>query len=421
MRMNKIGGIGLFQDLFTEKAKNIKECYRRLVPDLTGTAWKYESKGIGQGGLPKYNATDGPPKYGPTEVGRKIFDNIEDYLINQIGEDALNYVVKCSNFYAAEEPVIVRKTKKNRYVFEPCELGRENQRWRCGDATAKAAWKPITKWHVLLVFAIQLRAGAKRLSSPLTMWVGYDDCADHVVKANVSQKQYISILRYLSFALPKDSATLGRDGKPFKTRKVKPWLDKLQKRARELYDPSQELGADEMCVLCKSMFCSIKQRNTTKPKRIHIKVYGLGDCNGGYLLAWKVYEGAGSGTLKEIIVDDLFPVQYSHQKKVVTLDNYFSSHNVSHGMMQQHGAHTITTCSLSKRKVENANDIDETDFPFIQQSNSVAKGLRRGFLLSAKTNVNVDSNTSYTKWAKLWNDTKLLGCVASNPFNHKCI
>jgi hypothetical protein len=414
-KTNKDGGVHLFDELFEGKKQKIKEAREKLRPDLSKTPWSYENKGIPSGGLPKYVAGSIPPTYGPQGGGHTIFDGVEDCFINQVGDKAIDYVVKCTNYYASEEPVKLVKKMRNRILYKPCTLGEPGQVWRCGNAAAKAVWKRITKWHVLMVFAVQLRAGCKRLATPLTLWVNYDDVSDEFVKKHVSKEVYLSVLKFLSFSMPADAAKLGRDGRPFKTRKVKTFLDILQQRARELYDPSQELGADEMCVLCKSRYCAIKQRNTTKPKRIHIKVYGLGDCNSGYLLAWKVYEGKGSGTLKEIIVDDMFPSEYAFQKRVCTLDNYFSGHPLSHGFMVQHGVYTVSTCKLSSRDSVKTDSINETDFPFMAQSSSTSKGLRRGFLLSAKATVKIDKNKSYTKRAKIWNDTKLVGII------HNCM
>lgn len=48
----------------------------------------------------------------------------------------------------------------------------------------------------------------------------------------------------------------------------------------------------------KSKFCNMKQRNPSKPMRIHIKNYGIGDCNGGYLFGWYGFYGCNKMNIK---------------------------------------------------------------------------------------------------------------------------
>ena len=145
-------------------------------------------------------STGRPPKWGPKGDANIINDGVEDCFIKMFGESTLQYIEDCTNWYAAGQAVKVVKKTKNRVIFRPCEEGSPGQRWRCGDKDDVDNWKPITRWHILMVFAIQLRAGAKRLRSAKTLWMDYDDIQDDVVVKHVSKKAYLAVLQMLCFA-----------------------------------------------------------------------------------------------------------------------------------------------------------------------------------------------------------------------------
>jgi DNA polymerase III epsilon subunit-like protein len=407
-RLNKTGGMFTWSSYQQSKTKAVQAARLRLRPDLSTTPWEYVGDTTPSTGMPP--PTGQQPMWGPKGDAAVIHENIEDYFLMYL-EDTLQDVAEWTNYYAAEQPVKVIFKSKNRTLFQPCELGDDGQRWRCGARAAHEAWEPITKWHVVMVFGILLRGGSNRCRSIKELWGTYDNIGDELVREHCTKKHFLHVLQYLVCA---DFRSLDRttEGKPTKLAKVKPILDKIQCRYRSLWDMSQRGCIDEATVLCKSRYCSFKQRNPQKPKRIHIKVYVLGCAESTYLCSFVVYEGAGSGTVADIIVNKLIPAEYSGMSKVITMDNFFTGHDVTHGLYKSHLMYHVGTVVLRDRKDKTQSAIKESDFPFRSLPAPTSAALPRGYSQVAKTTVRCPEQVDhpqYTKHATLLKDTKAIG------------
>ena len=121
-----------------------------------------------------------------------------------------------------------------------------------------------------MVVGVLLRAGSNRDRSINQLWGNYDNVGDDVVQRHCSKPQFEMVMKFIVCA-DYSNLEITADGKPTKLCKVNPILNILQEKFRSLYDMSQRGCIDEACVLCKSRYCSLKQRNPAKPKRIHIK------------------------------------------------------------------------------------------------------------------------------------------------------
>ena len=75
--------------------------------------------------------------------------------------------------------------------------------------------------------------------------------------------------------------------------KIEPFINSLIKRFNECYTPTSFLSIDEMIIGFKGRFMYI-QFNQTKPKKYHIKAFGLTDSSSGYVLNLLVYFGANT-------------------------------------------------------------------------------------------------------------------------------
>ena len=265
-------------------------------------------------------------------------------------------------------------------------------------------------------------AGATRASTPLAMWVDYENCYDPSVADHVSKEHFLYIMKWLAFAdyddLQEEEFT-DKDGNT-KTRmvpdaKVAPFLDLLQQRFRDIWDMGQCVTVDEACCKSKSRYCTFKQRNPAKPIRMHIKIYVAACSQTAYLHSFCVYKGAGSGSTAKIIVDDLFDPEWKGTSKVLFMDNYFADHDLQFQLHDKHGAFCVTTVSLPSRGDEAQAKIDGTKYPFRAPPKSVSSSLERGFTERAESK-HTTAHGEYTSCATLWMDTKLLG-VKSNCLN----
>ena len=254
------------------------------------------------------------------------------------------------------------------------------------------------------------------MSTPIKLWVDYDNMGDQFTRALVSKKKFLMVMRYLCFA-DYDNLEMeqvpGKDGGPPTTKmvkdaKVKPFLEMLQSRFPKLWDMPQTITGDEACCKSKSKYCGFKQWNPVKPMRIHIKIYVYACSETGFLHSFLVYKGAGSGSTEEIMVDQLWDKKWDNQAKVVVLDNYFAGDSLQHGMFEKHGAHTISTVSLKSRMDTKQEKISKTDFPFPKLKTSVEKALPRGTSIIAHTERET-SKGKYDCHGAVWADTKVLG------------
>ena len=406
------GGMQSWIDFNESKQKAIKQTRELLRPDLSDTPWSYVEGEQGNSGMPP--PTGSQPRWGPKGRAAAVPDKVEDYFL-MFWDVALETMATWTNCYAAEQPVKILGRSKNRVRYTPCDLGSPGQQWRCGTAEDKLNWEPTTKWEIAMVFAVLMRGAAKRCRSILELWSNYDDVGDPLVRDHCCKSKFLRVLRYIACC---DYTTLerGPDGSPTKLCKIKPIMDIVQRKFRDLFDMSQAGCIDEATATCKSRYCGIKQRNAQKPKRIHIKVYCLGCAETAYLCAFSVYGGKGSGTLAEIVCDQLMPTEYSGHSKIVTMDNYFTGHDVTHGLFAKHKAYHVGTVSLRARQDKSQAAISHNHFPFRAVSQSVADAVPRGFVLSAKATVDCpEQGMPYEKHAKLVKDTKLIG-LTHNAF-----
>ena len=286
--------------------------------------------------------------------------------------DLLDDVASWVNTYAAVQPVQLVKDSKVKNTFTPCEPGAPGQRYRCGGETDKAKWDadPVIGWHVLLCVGVLVRASALRHKTPAAMFVECDTLADPLVKALVCRDKYDRVMRFLVFADYSDlDSTVGPDGKARLTKlaKIKPFLDRLRDRFEARWDVGQCVTVDKACCKSKSRYCPFKQRNASKPIRIHIKIFCANCSETGYLFGFNVYQGAGSGSTADSICE-LVHDAWIDTAKVFVMDNYFAVDELTHRLFDDFGVYHITTSQLSSRSAKAQAGISASDFPARTQS-----------------------------------------------------
>ncbi|GFR77129.1 PiggyBac transposable element-derived protein 4 [Elysia marginata] len=75
--------------------------------------------------------------------------------------------------------------------------------------------------------------------------------------------------------------------------KIEPFLNDLVTNFNKVYYPFQNLSLDEMVIGFTGRW-QFKQYNASKPKKYHIKSFGIVDATTGYLLNILVYFGSGT-------------------------------------------------------------------------------------------------------------------------------
>ena len=65
--------------------------------------------------------------------------------------------------------------------------------------------------------------------------------------------------------------------------KIEPFLNGLIASFNDAYQPGKQLSIDEMVIGFKGRF-KYRQFNASKPKKFHIKSFGLVDSNTGYVV-----------------------------------------------------------------------------------------------------------------------------------------
>ena len=156
----------------------------------------------------------------------------------------------------------------------------------------------------------------------------------------------------------------------------------------------------------------MKQRNPSKPIRIHIKIFCANCSETGCLHGFNVYEGAGLGSTADSVCE-LVHDGWVDTGKVFIMDNCFAVDQLTHRLHDEHGVHHITTSSCSSRSAKAQPKITAEDFPARCQTPCVQKSLPRSCAMTWRVE-RESARGSYVQHATMVNDTKLAG------FKHNC-
>ena len=177
----------------------------------------------------------------------------------------------------------------------------------------------------------------------------------------MTYERFNSILLCLHYVNPYDyTAEQQHDNKerdPFWL--VEPFIKKLSKHSRHLYQAFQDMDVDEMCIPFKGRHRSICY-NPNKPNKWHFKVFCLNCSKTGYLSNFYLYRGVNEERDNDISASN-YPIwkltdhhQYKHKNHVIYTDNWFTSYSSAIAMLQL-GIYQCGTMKVNKvLKVNNA-------------------------------------------------------------------
>ncbi|XP_045474894.1 piggyBac transposable element-derived protein 4-like [Harmonia axyridis] len=161
----------------------------------------------------------------------------------------------------------------------------------------------------------------------MRMYWSYDQNYRVERVANImSLKRFLAILRHIHL---NDNEKCPKKGTSNfdKLYKLRPLIEHLNEKFRDLFSPSRELSIDESMVGFKGR-SGLKQYMPMKPVKRGFKIWVMTCARTGYMLSFKVYEGKDSsnieGTLGERTVLHLSE-PYHHKGYILYCDNYFST------------------------------------------------------------------------------------------------
>ena len=125
---------------------------------------------------------------------------------------------------------------------------------------------------------------------------------------------------------------------------VRPVMDYLRQRCKDVVIPSQNLSLDEGMMAYKGRL-AIKVYNPKKPKKYGVKIFFITESDTGYVIDFEIYSGVTS-TLRNIVfglVD-----RFRHQGYHLFMDNYYNSVALAQELYDA-GIHCSGTLRLSRR------------------------------------------------------------------------
>ena len=177
-------------------------------------------------------------------------------------------------------------------------------------------WEHVTVEELRAYFGFMMLMGLYPKPAITDYWrkdpfVNYAPIADRI-----SRDQFLQIHRHLHFS---DNTLLPQLGESSYDRlgKVRPVMEKLQKRFLEIYYPHCENAIDEAMIPFQGR-SSLKQYMPAKPVKRGIKVWCRADSHNGYMCETQVYTGRSESA--ESVLD------LSERLRIITyFDNFFSS------------------------------------------------------------------------------------------------
>jgi len=190
-------------------------------------------------------------------------------------------------------------------------------------ATQKNASLDLTVEELKAFLGILIIMGFNTLPSLRLFWSTDTNFHIERIACIMPLKRFLKILRFLHL---NDNAQPQKGEPNYKTHKVKPIIDHVNKTFRLLFNPSRYLAVDESMIKFKGR-SSLKQYMPMKPVKRGFKMWVLACSVTGYCLAVSLYEGKDGSTgqsLGERVVNKLIE-GYEGFGYCLFFDNFFSN------------------------------------------------------------------------------------------------
>ncbi|CAG5121162.1 unnamed protein product [Candidula unifasciata] len=182
-------------------------------------------------------------------------------------------------------------------------------------------WKDVTSLELDKFFAVLINMGIHKKPSIRHFWCQAPDMHTpwfgHMFSRNRFQDIYHTMLHAAG-----DEAE-GKD-------KIEPFINLVLEKCRAAFYPYENLSLDEMVIGFKGRW-QYKQFNAQKPKKYHIKTFGLCDAATGYVVNLLVYFGRDTSYNPELDADS------GHAARATTFfaDRYYTTRVLLDHLLQQ--------------------------------------------------------------------------------------
>ena len=242
-----------------------------------------------------FTATPGPTNAAADLQSDQPVDFVELILTQELLQD----IVTQTNLYAEQE---IQKLRLN---TGSVPHSRTN------------AWRPITLPELKIFLGLFFLTGIIRKPQMKTYWCTDEMLATPYFNRCMSRNRFQIIWRFLHFT----DNTLIDPKDPDRMVKVRPVLDYVVSKFRELYQPSANISIDEGMLLWRGRL-SFRVYNPQKPIKYGIKSYVLCDSHTGYCYNLKPYSG-DAGMLGDTVVSLLDRLKGQGYR--LYMDNFYNS------------------------------------------------------------------------------------------------
>lgn len=187
------------------------------------------------------------------------------------------------------------------------------------------SWKEVTKHEILRYFSILLAIGMDKRSKYPDYWSE---------KKHRKTPWYSEMLVRDRFEAINSTMLHCCEPQAVSKSKIEPFVNKLLKNFQTAFYPFQDLAIDEMIIGWKGRF-KYKTFNAAKPKKYHVKTFGLCDSTTGYVVNLLIYFGAETSYDPELDVNSesaikvfqtlLQPIDRGHH---IFADRFYTTYNL---------------------------------------------------------------------------------------------
>lgn len=189
-----------------------------------------------------------------------------------LNDDVVNKLIETINNYAAEKVARNLPARRRSLYY---------------------SWKPVTKSEIYKLLAVLIAMGITRKPTIRRYWS--TDCVNETrwYSSMFTRERFEAIYYTMLHA-----SEVGAESKE----KIEPFLNSLVANFQAAFYPFENLSIDEMVIGYKGTWKS-KQYNASKPKKYHIKTFGLCDAVTGYVYNILVYFGRNTSYNPDLDAD----------------------------------------------------------------------------------------------------------------------
>lgn len=285
-----------------------------------------------------------PPHVGPHSniIENYLTKSPVDFFEIFLGDDVLSLIV----------------TETNRYAHQVINKG-------LSEKSRVHRWKDTNSEEIKTFFGICLWMGLSRYPKMADYW-RKSNLYSNKISEHMPRNRFELLLRMLHFSNNEEPSN-------DRLSKLRPFLDLLVDKFKEVYIPEREVCIDETLVPFRGRL-AFKQYIKDKRFKFGIKLYKL-CCKGGYTYDLQVYCGKDSNETHsaptKVVLSLMEPLL--DQGRVLFTDNYYTSVALAHELLKRN-THLVGT--LRKNRKMNPKEV-------------ITKNLKRGEVIANESNTGV--------------------------------